>query len=166
MTLALALGPGKQRLHTTWDSIRAIEHGDLKHAGGRWSLWLGAVEVWKQHPWVGVGTGGYEAAADQVFHEHPEYIFEANHPHHSYLLALDRWGVIGLAALLMLLASWIWTGWRLDWGRYPVAPLISLSGVALAIHGLSSSALEEHFSALLALFALGVGLSDASDPSR
>lgn len=160
MLVALALGPGKQRLNTTWNNLQAIQQGDLKHAGGRWSLWLGAVEVWKKHPWLGVGTGGYEAAASQVFREHPEYIFKANHPHNSYLLALDRWGVVGLAVLLALLLVWVRTGWQADWIRHPVAPLVALSGIALAIHGLSSSALEEHFSALMAMFMLGAGLSD------
>jgi len=160
MTVALAMGPGKDRLLTTWENVQAIQHGDVRAAGGRWSLWLGAVEVWKKHPFTGVGTGGYKAAAAQVFSEHPEYIFKADHPHNAYLLAMDRWGTGGLVIILVLLYLWIRSGWRVDWNLYLAAPLISLSGVALAIHSLSSSALEEHFSAVLALLLLGTGLSE------
>lgn len=163
MVAMLAMGPGKSRLLTTWGNIQAIHHGDVRAAGGRWSLWLGAVEVWKKHPLTGVGTGGYEAEAAQVFSEHPEYIFKADHPHNSYLLAMDRWGTGGLVILLMLLYLWIRSGWRIDWNLYLSAPLISLSGVALAIHSLSSSAFEEHFSAVLALLLLGAGLSEQTD---
>ncbi|MDQ7010673.1 MAG: O-antigen ligase family protein [Mariprofundaceae bacterium] len=165
MAVALAAGPGKQRLVKTWNSIQSIQRGDVATAEGRWSLWLEAVDVWKKHPFIGVGTGGYAAAAAQVFREHPEYLIRADHPHNAYLLSMARWGTGGLMIILLLLYTWIRTAWQADWNRDIYAPLISLSGLALAVHALSASSLEEHFSAVLAVLLLGAGLSDRAEAS-
>ena len=160
MAVALAAGPGKQRLVETWNSIQSIQRGDVATAEGRWSLWLEAVDIWREHPFIGVGTGGYAAAAVQVFKEHPEYTIKADHPHNAYLLSMARWGTGGLVIVLLLLYTWIRTGWQVDWNQNVYAPLISLSGLAIAVHGLSASSLEEHFSAVLAVLLLGAGLSE------
>lgn len=159
---ALTLGPGKQRVAWTWHSIQSMEHGDFKHAEARWSLWYAAIKAWQTRPLTGVGTGGYRTAAATIKQSHPDLWYGGlapAHPHNMYLLALCRWGPVGLIALIALLTLWVRAGWRLDWYRTEAASLIALPGMAMAIHGLSAPGLEEHFSGILAAILLGAGLA-------
>jgi len=169
----LMIGPGKERLQGTWQALFSGQQIELTGAGitaakateYRWSMWTAAVEAWKSSPVLGVGTGGFPAAAEQAALKNPELIYGGRdlkpaHPHNMYLLALARWGLLGLAALAALLFFWIRIGWRQDWNASQAGILITLSGLALAVHGISSISLEEHFSAILAVLLLGVGLAE------
>jgi len=161
---ALAYGPGKARILWTMSGIQAIEKGNFRKAEARWSLWYAAIETWRTHTPMGVGTGGYPKAAAEVKLAHPGLWYggtRSAHPHNMYLLALSRWGPLGTIALLVLLYLWIRTAWRLDWHHTDAASLIALPALAMAIHGLSASSLEEHFPAILAALLLGVGLAAA-----
>jgi len=59
-----------------------------------------------------------------------------------------------------LLFYWLREGWKRDWHESITAPLIFLPALALAIHALGSSSLEEHFSGVLAALLLGAGLAE------
>ena len=87
---------------------------------------------------------------------------EVVHPHNVYLLALSRWGVWGVLVVGGLLFLWIRIGWRQNWNTSQAGALITLSGLALAVHGLSASSFEDHFSGVLAALLLGVGLAEIS----
>jgi len=159
---ALTLSPGKQRIAWTWHSIQSMEQGDFKHAEARWSLWYAAIKAWQGRPLTGVGTGGYRTAAAKIKQSHPDLWYgglSPAHPHNMYLLALCRWGPVGLLVLIILLSIWIRTGWRLHWRHTDAASLIALPGIAMAVHGLSAPSLEEHFSGILAALLLGAGLA-------
>ncbi|MDQ6960343.1 MAG: O-antigen ligase family protein, partial [Mariprofundaceae bacterium] len=159
---ALSIGPGKQRILWTWHSIQHIEQGDFKEAEARWSLWYAAIQAWKSHPLTGVGTGGYPHAAAAIHQSHPDLFYGGAmpaHPHNMYLLALSRWGPVGVITLIALLALWTRTGWQLNWHHTDAASLIALPALAMAIHGLSAPSLEEHFSGILAALLLGAGLA-------
>jgi len=127
------------------------------------SLWYGALAVWKEHPSLGVGTGGFPLATMQILQKHPELNYGSRsprtHPHNGYLLALTRWGPLGLIAFIWLLYNWIKLGWKTDWLEKEQGMLISLTGIALLVHGLTASSMEEHFSALLAIMLLGLGIA-------
>ena len=158
----LSMGPGKARMQWTWHSIQSMKQGDFKDAEVRWSLWYAAIKAWQTHPFTGVGTGGFRIAAARIKQQHPDLSYGGPmpaHPHNMYLLALSRWGPVGIIALLALLAIWIRTGWRLDWRHTDAASLIALPGLAMAIHGLPEPSLEEHFSGVLAALLLGAGLA-------
>jgi len=127
------------------------------------SLWYGALAVWKDHPLLGVGTGGFPLATKETLRRHPELDYGARtlrmHPHNAYLLALARWGVPGLLILVWLLFSWVRSGWKTDWQQQEYGMLIAVTGIALMVHGLTASSMEEHFSALLAILLLGLGIA-------
>ncbi|HKJ84194.1 MAG TPA: O-antigen ligase family protein, partial [Mariprofundaceae bacterium] len=150
-------------MQTTWHNLQAIQRGDMSSAGPRWSLWVGALDAWRMHPVLGVGTGGFPVSSTEVAKLHPELNYGgltghvAAHPHNMYLLALARWSVWGVAALLLLIYAWVRTGWRMDW-RAETGGLVALSGLALAVHGLTSPSLEEHFEGVLAMLLLSTGL--------
>jgi len=119
-----------------------------------------SLNIWRQHPLLGVGTGGFPTAVKQWQQQHgaqPSMMFV--HPHNQYMLDVVRWGVVGLLCVLALLMVWVRTGWHLDWRESDVAPLIFMTAIALAIDSMFGPALEEHFSGVLAVLLLGVGLS-------
>jgi O-antigen ligase len=173
----LILGPGRERLLGTWQSLHpltgtAVEQGTseektmvLSAMSTRYhlSLWMGAIEAWKAHPFLGVGTGGFPRAAMQAKKRNPALNYGASdypaHPHNIYLHALARWGLPGLGVIAFLLYAWIRLGWRENWETGEEGSIICLSGVALLVHGLTASSLEEHFSAVLAAMLLGAGLA-------
>ena len=115
------------------------------------------------HPVLGVCTGELPKAADTLREQgHSPAIFTFAPPHNQFLLNLIRWGPVGLLALLFLLFVWIREGIVLNWQYSQTAPLFTLTGLALAVHGLSSSSMEEHFSAILAVLLLGMAMSGNS----
>lgn len=68
--------------------------------------------------------------------------------------------------LLSLLLIWTRTGWSMDWRVTSAGCLIGMSGLAMAINGVTSSSLEEHFPGVLGMFFLGLGLAEAAHPKR
>ena len=170
MALALSLSPGaSHRIASSWQSMRAVEHGDFKNPEARWSLWYAAIEAWRLHPLVGVGTGGFRAAADQIAESHPNLSFggaSPAHPHNMYLQSLARWGPAGLLLFLALIGVWIHGGWRVDWRKPDAGSLVSLAGVALAVQGLTEPSLEQHFPAILAVLLLSAGLAAKAESEK
>ena len=171
--IMLALGPAKERTEWTINSIQALYYGDFKNAEARWSLWYTAWEGWKQHPFIGVGSGGYPSTAEKVLRSntnlqfgnnllppsHPDYSLTPAHPHQMYLLDLVRWGPVGLLLLLTLLWQWFRLGSGSDWRENHTDSLISMMALALAVHGLSAPSLEEYHSSMYATILLGLGLA-------
>lgn len=171
MLLVIALGPGKERLYGTWlaftqmqyeqelDQLDSSDNAVLA-TQERFSMWQASVEIYLENPLLGVGTGGLPDAAAKLRAEgRSASQFEFSHPHNQYLLALVRWGPLGLLLFSVLLYCWIREGWYPDWKKAQMAPLVFLPALALIVHGLTSSSFEEHFSAILAVLLLGIGLS-------
>ncbi len=169
LSFALVLGPAKERLLGTW----TVMTGEQQDVAGFWQsyaaqatnqrilMWKTTLDIYQMHPVLGVGTGGLpDAVAALKAEGRSASNFTFVHPHNQYLLALVRWGPAGLALLSLMLFYWMREGWRRDWHESVTAPLIFLPALALVIHGLSSTAVEEHFSAILAVLLLGVALSD------
>jgi O-antigen ligase len=158
----IALGPAKERLQWTADSINAVYHGDFQHAEARWSLWYAAWEGWQDNPILGVGTGGFPTTAQEIAASKPDLYFggpSPAHPHQMYLLDLVRWGPAGLLLLIMLLWQWFRLGIRTDWSRENYSSLIALSAVGIAVHGISAPSLEEYHSSVYATLLLATGLA-------
>ncbi|MDX8392621.1 MAG: O-antigen ligase family protein [Mariprofundaceae bacterium] len=160
--VALTLGPGNARVQWTLQSIQNMQQGNFKHAEERWSLWFTAIKIWQSQPLSGVGTGGYPSSVAAVKASHPELLLSSvtpAHPHNMYLLALSRWGPIGVLLLLSLFIIWMRTGRTLNWQHTDTPSLIVFPALALAIHGLSAPSLEEHFPGILAVLLSGAGLA-------
>jgi len=158
----IAMGPAKDRIQSTVDSLNAFSQGDLQHAEARISLWYLAWESWKTRPLTGVGTGGFPSVSDTIAAQHPNLNLEGQThiavPHNIYLMELVRWGPLGLIVLLLFLRCWIRMGWKVDW-QQPHHLLIALSGIALSVHGLSSQAIEEYHASMYTAIFLAIGLA-------
>jgi len=169
--LVVVMGPGKERLQGTWLAFTQTQHAEKLDAldshdnailatDQRFQMWETSLDIWQLNPVLGVGTGGLPMAVRALQSEglsSAPFVFV--HPHNQYLFNLVRWGPVGLLLLLGLLVVWVREGLKVDWQHSLSAPLSTLSGLALALHGLSSSGMEEHFSAILAVLLLGVALS-------
>lgn len=85
--------------YTRFEDVRGVGITDANYSVlERMAHWQAALGMWRDHFWVGVGLGGYEAA-------YPAYRFmnwipALGHAHNAYLNALAETGVIGLCAYL------------------------------------------------------------------
>jgi len=172
LVLFLAIGPGKERLLGTWQALtnnvqqglNSSRQNAVSSVAARLEWWKMSYEIWLDKPIIGVGTGGFPKTAEAWrVNNHidtQEFAVSLVHPHNQYLLAMVRWGAVGLLSLLALLYFWIRAGLFCQWRNSVAIPLVALTGAALVVHGLSSASLEEHFSTIFALILLGVGLSE------
>ncbi len=97
LAVLLVLGPLRSRLAL-----------GLAHSNSfRVLTWLGTWDLARHHPLLGCGLGGWPVA-------YPFYARAGftQHAHNEYLQTLAETGVIGLAALLALIAAWLATAWR------------------------------------------------------
>ncbi len=163
----LLFGSSRSSLERTWNGLQQLYKGNMEEAiqiEERYGLWLVGMKIWQSHSLLGVGTGGYPEASERISGQHPGWIhlgrYRHAHPFNIYLLALCRWGIPGLFLLLWLLFEWCRIGWRVDWRKYEIIPVVPLSGIALAVHGLTSSSIEEHFSVIFAILLLSAGLAE------
>jgi len=158
----MTLETSNHRTQETLDSLHAFANGDLTHAEERISLWYVAWESWKTSPIIGVGTGGLANTSIDIIKQHPHLNLsrhlKVSMPHNIYLMELVRWGPTGLIVLLAFLYFWIKLGWNLNW-QSPHLLLISLSGIALAVHGLTSQSIEEYHASVYTAVFLSIGLA-------
>ena len=171
LLIFMSFGPGRERLLGAWqvltgsvqEKLTNSQENAVSSATARLEWWKMSYGMWLNKPIIGVGTGGFPKAAADWKASHiavRHYDVSLVHPHNQYLLAMVRWGVIGLLSLLALLYFWIREGGIRNWRRSTAIPLVTLSGLALAVHGLTSASMEEHFSTIFALVVAGAGLSE------
>jgi O-antigen ligase len=79
----------------------------------RFHLWKPAVQMWKDHPWTGVGPAHFDTRFGQyrpeLVQRRPERV------HNDYLNTLADWGAAGFALVLAawtLLFAGAWKAWR------------------------------------------------------
>ncbi|HVA55854.1 MAG TPA: O-antigen ligase family protein [Gammaproteobacteria bacterium] len=73
--------------------------------GKRFEMWRAAWQLFLQHPFLGVGTGAYQAKTNELIHigQVAPFIGVYDHPHNDYLDALSSRGILGFATLLAVL---------------------------------------------------------------
>ncbi len=76
----------------------------------RFYMWNGALHIIQEHPWIGVGTGGYMNAMKAQ--ESDGNVPTMAHPHNNFLYMTVSYGLIGLGVFLWFLAVTLSNGWR------------------------------------------------------
>jgi O-antigen ligase len=103
--------------------------------GQRLEMWSVAWRLFQQAPFTGVGTGAYQAEARTLVDAGtaPPVTAEYDHPHSEYFDALSSRGLLGLLAVLALLAipGWLFSH-ALD-SSDPAHMGASLSGLLVAV---------------------------------
>lgn len=79
---------------------------------GRWSLWELAWRVFLEHPWLGAGSGRYNAAFRELGLAPARDAITISHPHNLYLDLLYAHGIIGFSLGMIFLFGFLWWGWR------------------------------------------------------
>ena len=79
---------------------------------GRLALWQGAIEMWRNHPWTGIGIGRFQEVFPKVF-SGSGFVDSYCHAHSDPLNRLAETGIIGILGALVLWGVIAWMGWRI-----------------------------------------------------
>lgn len=91
--------------------VRGVEVTDANFAVlERMAHWQSALEMWKDHPWLGVGIGNYEPVYAQ--YAFPLWALPLGHAHNYYLNVAAEAGFLGLVAYLFLWGAALLVSWR------------------------------------------------------
>lgn len=101
------------RMAETMTEFKSWKPHVIKEAnsiGDRMEFYYNSLAIVAEHPWLGVGTGGFEAAYEKQVSGLG--IVVSNNPHDEYLLITIQIGVFGLLLLLYLFYSqWRSAAW-------------------------------------------------------
>jgi O-antigen ligase len=117
--------------------VRGVHVDDTNFAiVERMAHWQAAMDMWFDHPAMGVGIGNYAPAYPT--YSLPHWDDPLGHAHNYYLNIAAETGFIGLMAYLLLWAAAFWQGWRAmhatrDWQHGVAAGLLGTL-VALSVH--------------------------------
>ncbi len=159
--------PSQNELKKTWSGVASYIDDDWAHVDARFKVWATGIELWKENPWFGIGTGDYWLEAKALL-SRPEFGYlrqgqgDYSHPHNEFLFALVRWGPLGLLATLFLCWAWLSTGWKKDWEHDTMnAYLCTSSALAVIVHGMTEVSLNSKLSLVFAIIVLAFSLSKA-----
>ena len=76
----------------------------------RLAHWRAALDMWRDHPWLGVGIGNY--AAVYPAYAVGRWLDPLGHAHNFYLNVAAETGLLGLLAYSLFWLSAFWLGWR------------------------------------------------------
>ncbi len=95
----------KHRVDTVRQEISQFKDNPETSIGLRLLYWQNSWEIIRQHPWLGVGTGGFEAAYARVNQKKSPLYFPTDNPHNQYVLVATMVGIPGVVALLLIFAA-------------------------------------------------------------
>jgi putative inorganic carbon (HCO3(-)) transporter len=91
--------------------VRGAEVTDANFAVlERMAHWQAALQMWTDHPWLGVGIGNYEPVYPR--YALPLWLLPLGHAHNYYLNIAAETGAVGLVAYLLLWAMAFALAWR------------------------------------------------------
>jgi O-antigen ligase len=113
-------------------------------SGGRSIIWEAAGRMTKDHPLLGVGPGNYRTALEAGGYADPLLHTDAGrfNAHNLFVHTAAETGVIGLAAMLVFLASLVracWGAWRQN-----TLPIVAF-GVMFAVLAFMAHSFSENF---------------------
>jgi len=154
-----------RRIDTAVDEFQAWKaekaESETTSIGIRMQLAMTSLRLIAEHPFLGVGTGGFDVAYREAI---PEGSLITRNPHNQYLLTAVQLGLVGLGALLALfVVLWHSTGQLSGVERQQARGVL----LAYLVGNLFNSFLYDHSEARF--FAWAVGLlfcGVAARPSR
>lgn len=122
----------------------------VNSVGLRINFAINTLEIIKEHPLIGVGTGGFKKSYKIINDKNSPYAEISVHPHNMYLFEMVQFGIFGLISLLSILYFQL----RFAWKEKDM--LRSRVGIALpllfSVIMLSDSYLLGHFTTMLFVF--------------
>ncbi len=152
--LAWVPGPLEQRLKQGVSELGEWRPGQATATsiGLRLEFYRNSIEIVREHPVLGVGTGGFPKAYADKVRGTPQAATQ--NPHNEYLMIAAQIGLVGLALLVHL----FWQQWRLA-ARLATpmeAHLARALVIAIAIGSLFNSLLLDHTEGLLYAWLTGL----------
>lgn len=107
----LSLPTVQKRIMAASDDLKVYQEGEKgTSVGVRLNMWDGAMEILKERPVIGAGTGGFKSAIaelrGQVKPKHPVQ------PHNGFVYMAVSFGIAGLASIIWLLIVYMKEGWQ------------------------------------------------------
>lgn len=156
-------GHGATPLERGLVRTRSIEPHDYS-LGLRLVMWRATLDLIRANPVAGVGAGAWEVQVPR-YQEDGAQLETDYYVHNEFLQLVAEYGVVGWAALLLLVASLARSGWRTwraaDAQERPWRAAVLCSLLALMVA--SSIGFPWRLAATGMLFALGLGALAASD---
>jgi putative inorganic carbon (HCO3(-)) transporter len=114
--------------------VRSIEVTDANYASlERLAFWRTALDMWRDHPWLGIGFGNYPIAFAR--YSLPKWRMALGHAHNYYLNIAAETGLIGLLAYLTLWGAAIWQAARaMRRSRDLYAKALALGALGVLVH--------------------------------
>ena len=93
-----------------WQQYKSNSGDDYSDAE-RWISLQAGLQLWQEHPWIGVGTGDLPAEIQRVVNARfPNYTVEPKLPHNQFIYILSGTGLLGLLCSLAAFFSPIVVG--------------------------------------------------------
>lgn len=153
MRMSLAIEQLNYHMHTTKSKAWGREftiHQD------RFFMWRSAVQIFWEHPFLGVGTGGYQAALKAKSNTDIPVIA---HPHNDLLFMAVHYGMLGIIVFVWFFAQLIRNSWRER--DTPLGFFIFSTALVILITGLFNAQMIDAGMAMLLALTTGLqqGLS-------
>jgi O-antigen ligase len=117
----------------------------------RFYMWQGAVQILREHPIIGVGTGGYQEALKKRGRVSDPTI---SHPHNDILYLASSYGLLGILAYVWFYTALLKNAWRhrqSDRGSFAL-----YTGLVLLITGMLNGHLIDAGTAFLLSLVAGL----------
>lgn len=107
----------KERMFTARHEVQLYDAGERYTSTGlRLSFYKNSLELLRQHPWIGTGTGSFARTYSNVVSDKTDPSIATRNPHNEYLHVGVQFGLIGLIVLLVLFYS----HWRESFRLTPI----------------------------------------------
>jgi len=90
------------RMNNMFTVVTNYQDHKNSSTGQRITFALNSIEIIKEHPLIGVGTGDFPAEYEKVSKENTPEVVLTVQPHNMYLLELVQLGLVGLISLLSI----------------------------------------------------------------
>jgi O-antigen ligase len=94
----------KQRVDSARQEVATFRDNPNTSVGQRLQFWCNSWHIIREHPLLGVGTGGFQEIYAQVNRENSPTCIATDNPHNQYVLVAAMVGMPGIVALLSIFA--------------------------------------------------------------
>lgn len=92
----------QQRINTAQQEIKSFQENPDTSVGMRLLFFRNSLEIIRQHPWLGAGTGDFKAAYAEVNRKRSPASIATDNPHNQYVLVGAMLGGTGLLFFLLI----------------------------------------------------------------